>query len=133
MRRIWIWNDLFVDPANRRAGVGGALMARAETFAREAGAKRLALATQRTNAQAQALYQARAGSATAFDHYSLGFEGAVELRVFEDADEDAVVALWQRCHLTRAWNDRARTSPASAPCSESSSWSASSTGRSSPA
>jgi len=29
----------------------------------------------------------------------------VELRPFEDADEDAVVALWQRCNLTRAWND----------------------------
>src|SRR5262245_13901944 len=29
----------------------------------------------------------------------------MELRPFEDADEDAVVALWQRCGLIRPWND----------------------------
>ena len=74
MRRIWILNDLFVAPTHRRAGVGGALMARAEAFARGAGAKRLALATQRTNAQAQALYQARGWKRDeTFDHYSLEF------------------------------------------------------------
>lgn len=27
------------------------------------------------------------------------------IRPFADADEDAVVALWRRCGLTRPWND----------------------------
>ena len=27
------------------------------------------------------------------------------IRVFQPADERAVVALWQRCELTRTWND----------------------------
>ncbi|WP_418318973.1 GNAT family acetyltransferase [Piscinibacter sakaiensis] len=30
---------------------------------------------------------------------------AVTIRAFADADEDAVVALWQACGLTRPWND----------------------------
>jgi ribosomal protein S18 acetylase RimI-like enzyme len=29
----------------------------------------------------------------------------LHLRPFEDADESAVVALWERCQLTRPWND----------------------------
>jgi ribosomal protein S18 acetylase RimI-like enzyme len=29
----------------------------------------------------------------------------MEIRPFEPADEDAVVALWERCGLTRPWND----------------------------
>ena len=29
----------------------------------------------------------------------------MELRPYHAADEDAVVELWQRCGLTRAWND----------------------------
>ncbi len=29
----------------------------------------------------------------------------MEIRPFEPADEAAVVALWQRCDLTRPWND----------------------------
>jgi ribosomal protein S18 acetylase RimI-like enzyme len=29
----------------------------------------------------------------------------MELRPYDVADEDAVVELWQRCALTRAWND----------------------------
>jgi ribosomal protein S18 acetylase RimI-like enzyme len=31
-----------------------------------------------------------------------------QIRPFEDADEPAVVALWQRCGLTRPWNDPAK-------------------------
>jgi ribosomal protein S18 acetylase RimI-like enzyme len=27
------------------------------------------------------------------------------VRPFDDADEDAVVALWERCGVTRPWND----------------------------
>jgi ribosomal protein S18 acetylase RimI-like enzyme len=29
----------------------------------------------------------------------------MDIRPFEPADEDAVVALWERCGLTRPWND----------------------------
>jgi ribosomal protein S18 acetylase RimI-like enzyme len=29
----------------------------------------------------------------------------MRIRPFEAADEAAVVALWQRCNLTRPWND----------------------------
>jgi ribosomal protein S18 acetylase RimI-like enzyme len=29
----------------------------------------------------------------------------VEIRPFADADEEAVVRLWERCELTRPWND----------------------------
>jgi ribosomal protein S18 acetylase RimI-like enzyme len=29
----------------------------------------------------------------------------MHIRPYEPADEDAVVALWQRCDLTRPWND----------------------------
>jgi len=29
----------------------------------------------------------------------------MEIRPFEDSDEEAVVALWRRCGLTRPWND----------------------------
>jgi ribosomal protein S18 acetylase RimI-like enzyme len=29
----------------------------------------------------------------------------VRIRAFEDRDEEAVVALWQRCGLLRPWND----------------------------
>lgn len=32
----------------------------------------------------------------------------IQIRAFEDADEPAVVALWQRCGLTRPWNDPAK-------------------------
>lgn len=30
---------------------------------------------------------------------------AYEIGPFDDAEEDAVVALWERCGLTRPWND----------------------------
>ena len=29
----------------------------------------------------------------------------MQIRPFEPADEDAVIALWERCGLTRPWND----------------------------
>lgn len=58
MRRIWILNDLYVDAAARRHGVGAALMAEAEAFARATGAGRLELTTERINTTAQRLYAA---------------------------------------------------------------------------
>ena len=70
MRRVWILNDLYVAPAHRRGGVGGALMAEAEAFARDDGAKGLQLATQKTNARAKALYESRDWKVDEmFDHY----------------------------------------------------------------
>ena len=70
MRRVWILNDLFVAPERRRGGVGGALMAQAEAFARDDGAKGLVLATQKTNARAKALYASRGWQLDeAFDHH----------------------------------------------------------------
>jgi ribosomal protein S18 acetylase RimI-like enzyme len=29
----------------------------------------------------------------------------MNIRPFQNADEEAVIALWQRCELTRPWND----------------------------
>ncbi len=57
MRPMWILEDLFVDPAARRAGAGAALLQFAEAFARREGASRLTLSTAHTNAAAQRLYE----------------------------------------------------------------------------
>ena len=58
MRRDWILNDLYVDPACRRRGAARALLRAAADFARQAGAAKLALKTQRGNGPARALYAA---------------------------------------------------------------------------
>lgn len=58
MRPMWILEDLFVEPAARRSGVGSALLRHAEWFARETGASRLTLSTAHTNTTAQRLYEA---------------------------------------------------------------------------
>jgi len=60
MQRVWILNDLFVDPYARIGGVGAALMAVAERFARENDAAGLTLSTAVDNHAAQRLYE-RAG------------------------------------------------------------------------
>ena len=70
MKRVWILNDLFVAPAHRRGGVGRALMASAEDFARATSTKGLLLATQKTNGPAKSLYEARGWKLDdQFDHY----------------------------------------------------------------
>lgn len=70
--RIWILNDLFVAPGARQRGVARALMARARTFASEAGALRLVLETTEENRAAQALYEALGYvRETGLRHYSL--------------------------------------------------------------
>jgi ribosomal protein S18 acetylase RimI-like enzyme len=56
--RIFILNDLFVEPRFRRMGAGAALLAAARVFAQAAGAVRLTLSTEVTNESAQALYEA---------------------------------------------------------------------------
>lgn len=57
LKRIWILNDIYVDPKSRGGGTGAALMAAVETFARETGAGRMDLFTARTNATAQSVYR----------------------------------------------------------------------------
>jgi ribosomal protein S18 acetylase RimI-like enzyme len=57
LRPIWILNDLYVAPGARAAGVGRRLMDRARELARDSGAARLELTTERTNKPAQALYR----------------------------------------------------------------------------
>lgn len=70
MNRLWILNDLFVHADSRRLGVGRALMEAAENFAEASGAKGLVLSTQRTNAAARTLYEARGWKLDAeFDQY----------------------------------------------------------------
>jgi ribosomal protein S18 acetylase RimI-like enzyme len=71
MKRLWILNDLFVTPVHRRQGVARALMASsAEDFARATVTKGLLLATQKTNAVAKSLYEARGFRLDdQFDHY----------------------------------------------------------------
>ena len=57
MARIFILNDLFVAPGARCRGVGSALLRAAAEYARDAGAVRLVLSTELTNATAQSLYE----------------------------------------------------------------------------
>ena len=74
MARIFVLNDLFVDPAQRRGGVGRALLETAHAFARGQGAVRVTLETAVDNTSAQALYESlgyvRDG---AFHRYHLRF------------------------------------------------------------
>ena len=55
--RLWLLNDLFVVPDARGRGVGRDLMNRARRLAEETEACGLELATARTNASAQSLYE----------------------------------------------------------------------------
>ena len=57
LARIYILNDLFVDPAVRRAGAATALLQAASDYARRVGALRLVLSTELTNTAAQTLYE----------------------------------------------------------------------------
>ncbi len=58
MKRLWVLNDLYVEPDSRQSGAGRALVLRAERWATETGAKGLTLSTQITNLSAQRLYEA---------------------------------------------------------------------------
>jgi ribosomal protein S18 acetylase RimI-like enzyme len=57
-RRIWILNDLFVEPQARGSGAGRSLLDAAAAFARETGALRIELETETSNTSAQRLYEA---------------------------------------------------------------------------
>ncbi len=55
--RIWVLNDLYVTPEERRHGAAHALLKAAIEYARNDGATRLQLETGRRNEAARALYQ----------------------------------------------------------------------------
>ena len=70
--RLWILNDLFVDPDVRRGGVGRRLLERARDWAVETQAKGLTLSTALTNKAAQSLYEACGWARDdEFQHYRL--------------------------------------------------------------
>jgi len=72
MAPVWLLNDLFVDAAARRQGIGEALLGAADRFARGAGAAGLELATEKDNAAAKSVYERLGWSLQEdFDHYSL--------------------------------------------------------------
>ena len=75
MARIFILNDLFVARGARGHGAGSALLRAAAEYGRGAGAARLVLSTELTNATAQSLYE-RLGwkRDTAFCVYQLGLD-----------------------------------------------------------
>jgi ribosomal protein S18 acetylase RimI-like enzyme len=56
MRRLWVLNDLFVEPNARRQGIGEQLIKQAISFARSTEACRVVLATGVENVAAQRLY-----------------------------------------------------------------------------
>jgi ribosomal protein S18 acetylase RimI-like enzyme len=58
LARIFVLNDLFVDPDVRRSGVGRALLEAAHDFAKRQGVVRVTLETARDNTSAQRLYEA---------------------------------------------------------------------------
>ncbi len=69
-RRVWVLNDLFVDPNHRRLGVGEALLEAAYEYASQDGAIRLELATANDNAAAQSLYERNGWELeSSFRHY----------------------------------------------------------------
>ena len=55
----WVLNDLYVDEAERRSGVAGALIDEAEQVAREVGSVALTLETAEDNTGARELYERR--------------------------------------------------------------------------
>ena len=70
--RVYVLNDLYVDPAARRGNVARGLMHAAAEFARGKGALRLSLSTAKTNDKAQALYESEGWVRDEqYYHYSL--------------------------------------------------------------
>jgi GNAT superfamily N-acetyltransferase len=72
LKRLWILNDLFVGPGQRRGGVGRRLLERAREWAVETDAKGLTLATAVTNNAAKSLYESCGWRRDdEFEHYTL--------------------------------------------------------------
>ena len=68
MKRLWVLNDLYVDPQFRRMGVGEQLIERARQLGIETNASALMLETEVTNTSAQALYD-KTGFKQSTDYY----------------------------------------------------------------
>lgn len=77
MTPAWILNDLYVDPDHRRLGIARRLMERAAAFAKETGARSLALETAIDNAPARRLYESLGWTRDdEFHRYTLVVDGA---------------------------------------------------------
>jgi GNAT superfamily N-acetyltransferase len=71
-RRLWLLNDLFIDPASRTRGAGRALLLAARAHAEATGACGLELATAHTNIAARRLYESLGWKLDqTFRHYEL--------------------------------------------------------------
>lgn len=71
-RRLWLLNDLFVDPTTRTRGVGKALLLAAKAHAESTDACGLELATAHSNKTAQRLYESMGWQLDqTFRHYEL--------------------------------------------------------------
>lgn len=57
MQRVWILNDLYVEPKHRNQGIAKALMNQAKELAIATKAVRIILATEATNKIGQSLYE----------------------------------------------------------------------------
>ena len=78
---VFMLNDLFVSPGQRRGGVGRALLRAAADVAQAAGAVRLSLATAVDNRPAQALYESLGWVRnTQFHQYNLVLETATSVK-----------------------------------------------------
>jgi len=74
-QRVYLLNDLFVAPDFRQHGAGRLLLNASRDFAKESGALRLELATEKDNVTAQRLYESLGYVPdTTFKHYSLLIE-----------------------------------------------------------
>jgi GNAT superfamily N-acetyltransferase len=74
-RRLWLLNDLFVDPTTRTKGVGKALLLAARAYAQSTDACGLELATAHTNKPAQRLYESMGWQLDqTFRHYEIAVE-----------------------------------------------------------
>ena len=71
MAPILILNDLYVDSAWRRHGVGRSLMQAATDYGRGVGARSLQLETAADNRPAQQLYESLGWEKSGYFHYSL--------------------------------------------------------------
>lgn len=68
LKRLWVLNDLFVDPLFRKKGVATALMNTARQLAEDTQSKGLQLETGKNNIHAQALYE-KLGYVKELDYY----------------------------------------------------------------
>lgn len=77
MTPAWILNDLYVDADHRHRGIARRLMERAAAFAKETGARYLALETAIDNAPARRLYESLGWTRDEkFHRYSLLIDAA---------------------------------------------------------